>query len=300
MKSPVQFVAEVSSNHQGNKARCMRFIEESARIGCSAVKFQMFRIRELFAPEILECSTEHRQRADWELPPQFIRDLAVHCRAHGIEFGCTPFYLEAVKELEEHVDFFKIASYELLWDDLLRACAATSKPVVLATGMATLEETARATAVLREAGCNRLTLLHCVSGYPTPANEANLSAIETIRQTCRCPVGWSDHTVSPSVIYRAVHRWSASMVEFHLDLDGHGAEFGAGHCWLPDQIEPVIHGTLSGFETDGTGNKLPAPSESSDRAWRADPEDGLRPMKDTRAAFCRANTTPSQPLNAKP
>ena len=282
----VVFVAEVSSNHHRDLERCLAFIDQAAEIGCGAVKFQLFRIRELFAPQILAQSEQHRQRQAWELPVEFLPALAARSREVGIRFACTPFYLHAVEELLPHVDFYKIASYELLWDDLLIAIARTGKPVVLSTGMATLEEIQRAVAVLRGAGrtdCCRssvqeLTLLHCTSSYPAPPAECNLAAIETLRRACDCPVGWSDHSVSPSVIYRAVHHWSVTMVEFHLDLEGAGEEFRTGHCWLPEQIRPVIEAVGIGFQADGSGEKVPAPSELPDREWRADPSDGLRPL----------------------
>jgi N-acetylneuraminate synthase len=203
----------------------------------------------------------------------------------GIQFSCTPFYLEAVEELRPFVAFYKIASYEVLVDKLLKACARTGKPVVLSTGMATMEEIVAAARTLKDAGATDVTLLHCVSAYPTPAEEANLSAIETIRGATLCPVGWSDHTRRPAVIERAVHRWGASIVEFHLDLDGEGAEYSAGHCWLPEEIAPVIARVREAYVADGTGFKGPQPSELSDREWRADPLDGMRPLRHVRAEW---------------
>lgn len=276
------FVAEVSSNHHCRLDRCLAFIEWAAKIGCTAVKFQLFKINELFAPEILTESVEHRRRHAWELPVPFLPWLAKRCREVGLRFACTPFYLDAIQELLPYVDFFKIASYEILWHELLEGCASTGKPVVLSTGMANLEEVRQAVGVLRNAGCMDLTLLHCVSGYPTPVTESNLAAIATMRQACDCPVGWSDHTVSAAVIYRAVHRWRATMIEFHLDLDGQGEEYRMGHCWLPEQIQYVIETVQSGTLADGSGEKVPACSELPDRDWRADPLDGLRPLSSER------------------
>jgi len=275
----------VASNHGRDLDRALAFVETASRLGCAAVKFQLFRVDELFAPEILARSPQHRARANWELPETFLAPLAARSRDLGIAFACTPFSVRAVEALAPHVDFFKIASYELLWDDLLRACAATGKPVVAATGMATLDEVVRATGVLRGAGCSDPLLLHCTSGYPTPIEQCNLAAIDTIRAATRTRVGWSDHSVSPAVIYRAVHRWRAEMIEFHLDLDGRGAEFSSGHCWLPKQIAPVIETIHHGVAADGTGEKTPVDAESADRDWRADPSDGLRPLRAIRSTW---------------
>lgn len=177
------FCAEVSSNHNRDLDRCLAFVETAADVGCGAVKFQLFALDQLFAREILDKSAEHRRRREWELPPEWIPALAEACRRRGVELICTPFHLDAVEVLSPHVDRLKVASYELLWHDLLRCCAETGKPLVLSTGMATLEEVESAVAVLRDSGCDDLTLLHCTSSYPTPAAECNLAVIETLRRT---------------------------------------------------------------------------------------------------------------------
>lgn len=279
------FIAEVSSNHDRDLDRSFAFIDRAAEIGCQAVKFQLFRIDEMFAPEILEQSAKHRARREWELPVSFLAPLAQRCREHNVEFMCTPFYLKAVDELAPHVSAYKIASYELMWDELLAACASTGKPVILSTGMATLPEITHAAEVLRRHNARDVTLLHCVSAYPTPVNEANLAAMHTITQATGFPCGWSDHTVSPAVVLRAVMKWKAPVVEFHLDLDRNGAEYASGHCWLPEQMETVIATLREGEGADGTGVKSPLPSELADREWRADPSDGLRPLKHTRKSW---------------
>ncbi len=314
------FVAEVSSNHNCDLERCLQFIDIAAQIGCDAVKFQYFKIKELFAPEVLAKSEKHRSRKRWELPQNFLRPISERCRKNNILFGCTPFFLEGVKELKQYVDFFKIASYELLWDDLILECATTEKPLVLSTGMASLDEVEHAVNIVigaweKEGGKensynlsnninnsssnsslididSKLTLLHCISGYPTPIHECNLSAITTLKNKIsklklkfKTNCGWSDHTVEPAVIYRAVHKWDCSMVEFHLDIDGTGDEYSLGHCWLPNQIQLVIETVKKSFLADGDGKKEPMPSELSDRLWRADPSDGLRPFKEIRKIF---------------
>lgn len=279
------FISEVSSNHSADLARSLAFIEASKFIGCDAVKFQLFKIDQLFAPEILLKSDKHKKRKEWELPLVFLPELSRHTHELGMDFSCTPFYIKAVEELEPYVDFYKIASYEMVWDDLISECARTGKDLVLSTGMATLEEVQHAVEVFRKNSSAKLTLLHAISGYPTPVSQANLKAIETLRNEFGCEVGLSDHSVSPGVLFRAIHRWQSSMIEFHLDLDGQGEEFATGHCWLPEQIKFVIDEVKSGFLADGLGVKEPMPSEEADRLWRADPSDGLRPFKQIRASF---------------
>tara|TARA_Y200000002_G_scaffold357629_1_gene340312 strand:+ start:1828 stop:2709 length:882 start_codon:yes stop_codon:yes gene_type:complete len=284
------FISEVSSNHSQNIERALKFIDKSVSVGCSAVKFQLFKIDQLFSKEVLDNKPEIKKRKDWELPLEFLPILAKRCLEKKIQFSCTPFYLEAVAELNEYVDFFKIASYELLWDDLLVECAKTGKPIILSTGMATISEIQHAVETIKKNGCEKLTLLHCTSAYPTPHNEANLAAIETLRNKFNCTVGWSDHTVNPGVINRAINKWGAEVIEFHMDLEGDGEEFSSGHCWLPNQIAHLITQVTNGFSADGDGNKKPVESEKPDRLWRADPTDGLRPLKSIRNTLSQKKT----------
>src|SRR5260370_13045703 len=88
------FVAEVSSNHHRDLDRCQEFIRTAATIGCDAVKFQLFRVRELFAPEALRYNPNLLAREAWELPVEFLPSLAKACEQEGIQFSCTPLYLE--------------------------------------------------------------------------------------------------------------------------------------------------------------------------------------------------------------
>jgi sialic acid synthase SpsE len=285
METAPVFIAEASSNHGRDLDRARAFVDAAADAGCDAVKFQLFQIDRMFAPEILAQSPKHQARREWELPPAHLLPLAEHCSARKIQFSCTPFHVDAVADLAPFVSFYKIASYELLVTDLLQACARSGKPVVLSTGMATMAEIKTAAATLEQAGARDITLLHCVSAYPTPAGEANLAAIAAIREATGLPTGWSDHTRRPAVVERAVHRWGARVVEFHLDLDGEGAEYAAGHCWLPQEIAPVIARIRESVIADGAGFKGPQPSELADRDWRADPVDGMRPLKKIRASY---------------
>ena len=284
----VKFIAEVSSNHAQDLNRSIAFVHAAAEAGFDAVKFQLFRVAQLFAPEILAKSPQHRKRVAWELPLEHLAPLAKRCQEKGVEFSCTPFYLDAVKELEPYVAFYKVASYELLWTDLLKACAATHKPVIISTGMAIMPEIKAAVTTLENGGAKDVTVLHCVSAYPSPPEQSNLSAIDTIRRATGAKTGWSDHSRSPAVIERAVHHWNAETIELHLDLDGTGEEYHTGHCWLPDEIAPVIARIRQAMTADGKGFKEPVPAELPDREWRADPADGLRPFKHVRESWTPA------------
>jgi N-acetylneuraminate synthase len=281
----INFIAEVSSNHSQSLERSIEFVNTAAKIGCESVKFQLFKIDELFAPEILLQRKEIADRKNWELPIEFLEPLSNACKRKDIKFSCTPFYLKAVDELLPYIDFYKIASYELLWDELLIKCAKTGKPLIISTGMANTSEINHAVKIIKNNGCNDLTLMHCTSSYPSPYQEVNLSAINTLRELTGCNVGWSDHSYDPGVIYRSINKWNATAIEFHLDLEGQGEEYSSGHCWLPHEIQSIIEGVNHGFSADGHGIKEPAKCELVEREWRADPSDGLRPLLNTRKQF---------------
>ena len=286
----VEFISEISSNHENDLGRMKELISASKEAGCSGVKFQLFKIDELFSEEAIKKYPNINKRRAWELNEKYLPELAEYSHKIGVKFGCTPFHLQAVDLLEQYVDFYKIASYELLWLDLFKKCGNTDKPIIFSTGMATLHEVDAAFKTLILSGCRNLTILHCNSAYPTPVKDANLSAIDELKSYIveRNPeqnifnLGYSDHTVSPAVLYRAIYRYGAGLVEFHIDLDGKGAEYSSGHCWLPDQISKVITTVNQGFVADGTGHFGPSTSELEEREWRTDPSDGLRPSKGKR------------------
>lgn len=280
----VKFVAEVSSNHNQDLNRSLRFVEVAAECGFDAVKFQLFKVEELFSEEARRYKPELENRRGWELPFSFIPILSKRSHELGMEFSCTPFYLDAVGELEPYVDFYKIASYELLWTDLSLACASTNKPLVISTGMADLSEIGLTVDLLNDKFPEiDLTILHAVSSYPAPVDQCNLLAIKQMHEIFSVPTGWSDHTVSEGVINAAVFMANASMIEMHIDLEGKGFEFESDHCWLPDKAKSLISSIREGESAFGNGKKSPVPAEIPDRIWRADPSDGLRPFISKRA-----------------
>jgi N-acetylneuraminate synthase len=283
----MRYVAEVGSNHNGSLLRAIKLIDAAADAGFEAVKFQQFKIGELFRPEALLANPALIERTHLELDLEWHEQLAGHARARKLEYGVTPFYAECIPYLAELVDFFKVSSYQLLERDILRLMAMEQLPMVVSTGMATMKEVQEAIACIRSYYTNPspITLLHCVSCYPAPTQAANLSAIETLRNEFKLPIGWSDHTVSPTVVRAAIWRWDAEMVELHFDLDdGRGAE--SKHSWTPTLFQHV-KGWMADLPSsslgqfDGHGVKTPAICEMSERKWRSDPTDGLRPIKGT-------------------
>jgi sialic acid synthase SpsE len=274
-----KYIAEVSSNHGQDLDRIIDFIDVSAEIGCDAVKFQLFTVETLYSEDTIKKMPAVMERKKWELPLEFLPDIKRRCAEKKVMLGCTPFYLEAVDELAEFVDFYKIASYELLWLDLIKRCAQMPQPLIISTGMANMNEIQSAHAAARMYNKDNLAFLHCESSYPVKVEETNLAAIKYLRDQLGCHVGWSDHSRNLAVIMRAALKWGAEIFEFHLDLDSKGAEYSSGHCWLPSELATAISLIETGKDADGVPAKFPGDSESHDRDWRADPSDGLRPLK---------------------
>lgn len=282
MKEFPKYIAEVSSNHDQDLDRIIKFIDKSSEIGCDAVKFQLFKVEELYAQETIESMPQILERKKWELPIEFFPAIKERCRERNIMLGCTPFYLDAVDELEEYVDFYKVASYELLWHDLIRKCAQKNQPLILSTGMANMEEILNANEVIKKINKKNYSFLHCASSYPVKIEETNLAAIKYLKEQLGCEIGWSDHSKNKVVILSAALKWGAKIFEFHIDLDQDGAEYASGHCWLPDELCEVIKLLEVSILADGIPEKKPGITESKDRDWRADPSDGLRPLKKIR------------------
>ena len=270
----IKWIAEIGSNHGGSLDRIYKLIDTAKDIGCHATKFQLFRAAQLWHDK-----QTRTQMQKWELPLDFIPKIAEHCKKREIQLGFSVFYLEAVDILKEHVDFFKIGSYELLWLDLIKTVAKAGKPVILSTGMGTDEEIERAVTIIVNAYEFNfdLILLHCNSSYPAATKDSDLGKIRHLKAFYeRYPIGWSDHTRHPGVIYAAIAQ-GAEVIEFHLDLDGQGWEYQVGHVWLPDEIKTVIDNVRIG-EMAYQANEQDL---SELRQQRTD-VDGMRPMKEVR------------------
>ena len=278
----IRFIGEISSNHNGSIKRCYKFIDLCAKLNFFAVKFQLFRIDKLFHSKILKKSKNHRDRKKWELPISFISKISSYCKKKKIKFGCTPFYLDAVKELKPYVDFYKISSYEILFDKLFVECAKTKKEIIFSTGMASYQEVKNAYKILKKNNARKISILHCVSNYPAKIDDCNLNSIKYLSNKFKCDVGWSDHSANSLIVQEAIQKYNADIVELHIDLDKKGYEYNFGHCWLPKDLENLMNFTYNLEKLKGKYQKKYSFSEKDERNARADPADGLRPLKKLR------------------
>ena len=218
----VFITAEIGNNHNGYFETAARMIEEAARCGADGVKLQLFRAERLVtesAPSHLPHLTGGRSIFErfkgLELSKEELLKLDGVAKRAGVVFFGSVFDRESADMVEEIMPVYKIASCDITNFPLIRHVVKKGKPVIVSTGMASLEEIG---AVMNEIPRDRLILLHCVSRYPAPAETVNLRSIPFLREEFGVPVGYSDHTVGSVSALGAV-ALGAVMIEKHFTLD---------------------------------------------------------------------------------
>ena len=230
MVNPVFVIAEAGVNHNGDMGQAFRLCEAAKAAGADAVKFQTFRAADLVVPGAPTAAYQQRQTGlqdqfamlqALELNESQHKQLRDFCEALGIEFFSTPFSLNAVDLLVRlGVKRLKLSSGELTHRALIAHAAATQLPLLISTGMATMDEITEALQWVEAARGHRrdITVLHCTSSYPAPEDTLNLRALTTMAQTLNLPVGYSDHSLGLEAPQAAV-ALGACVIEKHLTLD---------------------------------------------------------------------------------
>jgi len=234
---PCFLIAEGGLNHNGDPDLAVRMIEVAAAIGADAIKFQTYTPNELFPPDHPEFAKFQKTVFDKKT---YMR-LQETAKSNKIILLSTPFDEASADLLEEiGVPAFKIGSGEVTHLNLLRYIAAKGKPIILSTGMSTLEELDAAVSAVSESGSAPLCLLHCISAYPCPLEKANVRAIEILRERYGRLAGYSDHTTSDLAALAAVSL-KACIVEKHFTLSHHLPGWDHFFSYDPHQFEHFIH-----------------------------------------------------------
>ncbi len=232
-KERVFIIAEAGVNHNGDIELAKKLVDIAVDANADAVKFQTFKTERLvtkYAPKAeYQKVTTNKEESQFdmlkrlELPEKYHFELMNYCESKGIMFLSTPFDIESADFLESlGVAAYKISSGDLTNMPMLMHIARKGKPIILSTGMSEPREVEEAVYWLRQAcGAQRaceIILLHCTTEYPTPYNNVNLKAIDTLRQSFKLPVGYSDHTLGIEVPIAAV-AMGACIIEKHFTLD---------------------------------------------------------------------------------
>ena len=254
-------IAEMSANHNGKIETAYRIIEAAKLAGADAVKLQTYK------PETitLNCDTEEFRihgglwdgrnlfdlYSEAHMPWEWHAPLFDYAKKIGITIFSSPFDHTAVDLLESlHAPAYKIASFEAIDLPLIRYVAKTGKPMIISTGMASVEEIQEAIDAARSAGCTQLAILHCVSGYPAPASDYNLRTIADMRERFGLVTGLSDHTLDNTTAITSI-AMGASIIEKHFTLDRSGGGPDDSFSLEPADLAQLCKGAKTAWEALG-------------------------------------------------
>ena len=265
-------IAEAGVNHNGDPATAFELVDAAAGAQADAVKFQTFRAEKLVsrgapkaAYQVATTGSEDSQfemLKRLELSEDVYAGLQSRASENGTFFMSTPFDEDSADFLDGlGMEAFKIGSSELTNLEMLRHIGSKDKPVLLSTGMGTLDEVEIAIDAVRAGGAADIIVLHCVSNYPTDPKDVNLRAMQTMADAFGLPVGLSDHTMGNDVAIAAV-ALGATVIEKHFTLDCE--QDGPDHraSLDPDGMRRMVDGIRRVEAALGDGVKRPAPSEA--------------------------------------
>jgi sialic acid synthase SpsE len=213
--SKVCIIAEIGFNHGGNLALAKDMIKAAKTAGADAAKFQTYRAENL----VLENTPHFNAIKAGEMSQKDHEELSYTAKKCDIAFLSTPYCQDSVDILERvGVPAYKIASMDLTNAPLIRTIATQQKPMIISTGMATIDEIGEAIEVVKAAGNSKIILLHCISKYPTLLNDIHVRAMQTLERTFHLPVGLSDHTTTNAAAFAAVSL-GATVIEKHFTTD---------------------------------------------------------------------------------
>ena len=261
---PPYIIAELSANHNGDIERAFKIIEAAKKSGADAVKLQTYSADTL----TINCDSDEFQIHGglWDgqtlyelykgaqMPWNWHKPLFDRAKEIGITIFSSPFDFTAVSLLEElDAPAYKIASFELVDLPLIKRVAQTGKPVIMSTGMANQIEIQEAIDTARNNGCVELIVLHCVSGYPAPADQYNLKTISDISQRFNVLSGLSDHTVDNATAIAAV-ALGACLIEKHVTLDRLGGGPDDSFSIEPNELQQLCQDARTAWQAIGSVN----------------------------------------------
>ena len=271
----VYIIAEAGVNHNGSFELACKLVDAAKAAGVDCIKFQTFKSKNLVSrtaqkAEYQKVTTGDSSQQDMlkklELSYDEFIALKEYCDKVGITFLSTPFDFDSIDFLNSiEMPFWKIPSGEVTNLPYLLALAKTGKPVVMSTGMCEMTEIEAAINVLKENGTKDIKLLHCNTEYPTPFEDVNLKAMQTMRDTFGLEVGYSDHTKGIEVPVAAV-ALGATVIEKHFTLDRNMEGPDHKASLEPGELAAMVSCIRHIEKALGSGDKTPSPSEQKNIA----------------------------------
>lgn len=275
---PPYIIAEVSANHNGSIERAKEIILAAQKSGVDAVKIQTY------TPDTMTIDVQNsdfyitdglwKNRSLYDLygeaytPFEWHKELFIFAKEIGVTLFSSPFDESAVDLLESlHVQAYKVASFEIVDLPLISYMASKNKPMLMSTGMASLNEIGDAIETVRSEGNNKIALFHCISSYPTPLSESNLNTIKLLQKEFNIQVGLSDHTIGnlASVLATSL---GASMIEKHFTINRNHGGVDSSFSIEPEEMKLLINQTKEAFSSLGPKSFIRSSIEKPNKVFR--------------------------------
>lgn len=286
---PPYIIAELSANHNGDINRAFQIMEEAKKAGADAIKLQTYTHETI----TIDCDSEEFQIHGglWDgqtlyelykgahMPWEWHKPLFEKAKELGITIFSSPFDFTAVDLLQDlDAPAYKIASFEVIDLPLIKRVAQTGKPMIISTGMANEEEIADAIKTAKDNGCKELVVLHCVSGYPAPAEQYNLRTISDIAERFDVLSGLSDHTIDNATAVTSI-AFGACLIEKHVTMDRNGGGADDSFSLEPEELKALCQDTKTAWQALGKVNYERTEAEKGNVKFRR----SLYVVKDVKA-----------------
>lgn len=275
---PPYIIAELSANHNGSLDTALKIIEQAKLCGADAIKLQTYKADTITLDSHNE---EFMIRGGlWDgqslfelyekahMPWEWHKPLFEYARKLDITMFSSPFDRTAVDLLEDlNAPAYKIASFEAIDLPLIKYVASTGKPMIISTGMADETEISEAIQAAYDGGCKELVVLHCVSGYPAPAEDYNLLTLQDMAKRFDVPVGLSDHTLDNTTAIASVVL-GACVIEKHFTLDRNGGGPDDSFSLEPKELQQLCQGARTAWQALGKVDYARKSSEQGNAQFR--------------------------------